>query len=284
MDVAVAPPTRPFRVAGHAGMRTTLDGELIIKPAYPAERRFYDALTHDPVLAPLRPFIPKFLGTLSDHAVHAARLAGPPGRTDFIVLENLCCSFTRPNILDIKLGTVFHDDHTDPDKVLRMQKTSRETTSFRTGVRLTEFQVHDSTSPHPISTPKSYGKSLKEPDLARALAQFFPAHDDPPGSTLGLPAPLLRPVLTGIRATIARIRDTYARIDMRIVGGSLLVIYEAHFDADAAAHAHAPPFLVKLVDFAHTRVLEGLGPDVGVLLGLDTLLTLLDGRIAELAP
>ena len=43
-----------------------------------------------------------------------------------------------------------------------------------------------------------------------------------------------------------------------------------------------PAFTVKLIDFAHTRVEAGLGPDEGVLLGIDTVLRLLDGRIQQL--
>ena len=44
-----------------------------------------------------------------------------------------------------------------------------------------------------------------------------------------------------------------------------------------------PPFMVKLIDFAHTIVVPGKGPDEGVLLGMDTVLGLLDGRLSELA-
>src|SRR5712691_739009 len=42
------------------------------------------------------------------------------------------------------------------------------------------------------------------------------------------------------------------------------------------------PCVVRLIDFAHTRPAPGQGPDLGVLKGLDTLLGLLDGRIAAL--
>ena len=58
-----------------------------------------------------------------------------------IVLENLSFSFLKPNILDIKLGTVLYDETASPEKVARMQKTAQETTSLETGVRLTGFQV-----------------------------------------------------------------------------------------------------------------------------------------------
>jgi hypothetical protein len=39
---------------------------------------------------------------------------------------------------------------------------------------------------------------------------------------------------------------------------------------------------VKLIDFAHTKVVPGKGLDEGVLLGMDTILRLLDGRLSEL--
>jgi 1D-myo-inositol-tetrakisphosphate 5-kinase/inositol-polyphosphate multikinase len=57
------------------------------------------------------------------------------------VLENLAHPFFKPNILDIKLGTVLYDEDAPPDKVARMLKTAETTTSLKTGMRLTGFQV-----------------------------------------------------------------------------------------------------------------------------------------------
>ncbi|KAG6817055.1 hypothetical protein H0H87_000467 [Tephrocybe sp. NHM501043] len=298
-----------FKVIGHAGMRTTPDGSLIIKPAFPAELEFYQSLIKDPYLAPLRPIIPKFLGTLppeipaasEDEAAKWGSVLIPPGRTQSLILENLCNAFSKPNTLDVKLGTVFHDDMTDSNKVLRMQKTSRETTSLRTGVRLTEFQVYDNATSKPLCTPKSYGKAIKESELAHGLAQFFPVHHG--SSTIGLPRHTLVPILRGIRDSIARIREVYSPLEIRVIGGSLLIMYEADWNLaeeglrrvqprSLGNHDHSDhcrdrsqrclPYTVKLVDFAHARVCPGLGPDEGVLLGLNTMLKLLDGRIAEL--
>lgn len=60
-----------------------------------------------------------------------------------LVLENLSHSFLKPNILDIKLGTVLYDETASPEKVARMVETAKNTTSFEAGVRLTGFQVSD---------------------------------------------------------------------------------------------------------------------------------------------
>lgn len=94
---------------------------------------------------------------------------------------------------------------------------------------------------------------------------------------------------------------------MRMVAGSLLIVYEgdelaleralnavetaappetsesllpSHPSA-AAANRNPPAYAVKLIDFAHTKIQEGLGPDEGVLLGLKTTMSLLEGRIKE---
>jgi 1D-myo-inositol-tetrakisphosphate 5-kinase/inositol-polyphosphate multikinase len=175
-----------------------------------------------------------------------------------------------------------------------------------------------------VNTPKAYGKSIKPSDLPDGIARFFPLGTDslegpPEEPKLGLPHHVLLPVLKAIRGEIAEVRSALAKIEFRMVGGSILIIYEAEWErADAAIKRYVeeskrapasekigeeeedeeeeeddeedddeenippPAFCVKLIDFAHTRVEAGLGPDEGVLVGVDTVLRLLDGRIQQL--
>ena len=63
------------------------------------------------------------------------------------MLENLSHKFSKPNVLDIKLGTVLYDVNASEEKRVRMEKTARETTSLETGVRLTGFSVSTYLSP-----------------------------------------------------------------------------------------------------------------------------------------
>lgn len=58
-----------------------------------------------------------------------------------LVLENVSHPFVRPNVLDIKLGTVLYEASASEEKRKRMEETARNTTSLETGVRLTGFQV-----------------------------------------------------------------------------------------------------------------------------------------------
>jgi hypothetical protein len=53
------------QVGGHTGVVTTTeDGSLIIKEALPLELEFYQTHASSPSFEPLRPFLPKFYGTL----------------------------------------------------------------------------------------------------------------------------------------------------------------------------------------------------------------------------
>ena len=183
--------------------------------------------------------------------------------------------------------------------------------------------MYDLATDTPVNTPKSYGKSIKPSDLPDGIARFFPIApaDAPapaagPSSTgTGLPADVLLQVLEALREDVAEIREVLAEVHMRMVGGSLLVVYEADWeraraglkwleemgdededegedededgeeegDDNEAEGKKRPslPYAVKLIDFAHTKIVPGEGPDEGVLKGVDTVLSLLDGRIAQ---
>ncbi|KAI0781528.1 SAICAR synthase-like protein [Trametes elegans] len=323
------------QVGGHPGVLTSEDGSLLIKPALPREVAFYQSVAADPAFAPLRPFVPRFYGTLrlegkvDESAAPPAQGAplpvvpvGAEQEKESLVLENLSHSFARPNILDVKLGTVLYDDEAPPEKRARMEKTARETTSLETGVRLTGFQVYDLASGRAVNTPKTYGKSITAADLPDGVARFFPIAPDSvsapavasaaegaqPTQGTGLPADLLAPILESLREDVAEIRAALAQTETRIVGGSLLIVYEADWerarmglqwledggdleddddndDADEEEEEGktrpGPPYIVKLIDFAHTKLVPGEGPDEGVLKGVDTVLGLLDRRLEQ---
>lgn len=145
--------TLAARVGGHAGVLASDDESLIIKPALALELAFYQHVATAPEFAPLRNWIPAFMGTLKLHGKQegtsreGAPIIAPLApeaegvEKDHVVLENLTHGFVRPNVLDVKLGTVLYDQDASPEKRQRMEKGARETTSLETGIRLTGFQV-----------------------------------------------------------------------------------------------------------------------------------------------
>jgi hypothetical protein len=58
-----------------------------------------------------------------------------------LVLENITNAFLKPNILDIKLGTILYGPDANEEKKARMIQRAKDTTSLETGIRLTGFQV-----------------------------------------------------------------------------------------------------------------------------------------------
>jgi 1D-myo-inositol-tetrakisphosphate 5-kinase/inositol-polyphosphate multikinase len=169
-----------------------------------------------------------------------------------------------------------------------------------------------------VTTDKTYGKSLKPEQLSDGIARCFP--DDS-----GLRPTTLHALLVKIAAELYAIRDAIAPIEMRMVGGSVLIVYEGDEDRarlglellerqpgfeDERGEENGrenssdedenedededegdsddedtigPPLRVKIIDFAHTRLTPGEGPDTGVLKGLDTLLRLVEERAAALS-
>lgn len=56
---------------------------------------------------------------------------------------------------------------------------------------------------------------------------------------------------------------------------------EEEDEDEKAKEKPGPPYIVKLIDFAHTKLTPGQGPDKGLLKGMDTVIELLEGRIKE---
>lgn len=317
------------QVGGHAGVLTTEDGSLIIKPALPLELQFYQTVQQSEKLEHLSMFLPSFIGTLTLEGEIDEKKSAELGnisvnpvdapQRESIVLENVSHPFLKPNIIDIKLGTILYDESASADKVARMIETAKNTTSLETGIRLTGFQVYDNITSEAVNTPKSYGKSIKPTDLPDGIARFFPVGVPLPqegeerpaaASTTGLPVQTLLSILKGIHEEVTEIREIFSELEIRMVGGSLLIIYEADWkqaeeglkklDDDQEGEEDSdqeddeddegeednkrlgPPYAVKLIDFAHTRLTPGKGPDEGVLLGLDTVIKLISGRIGQL--
>lgn len=191
--------------------------------------------------------------------------------------------------------------------------------------------MHDNNSSKPVITPKTYGRSIKATDLPDAIVRVFPVASststasettEPPAPSFGLPRQTLLPILKWLLEDVADIREALQGIQLRMVGASLLIVYEADWECAAEGvkamalaevsdralteiteeneddeeegeeageeeeatgqKAVGPPFIVKLIDFAHTRMKPGEGPDQGVLLGLETMLKLLNGRVGQL--
>lgn len=139
----------------------------------------------------------------------------------------------------------------------------------------------------------------------------------------GLPAPLLARVVDGLISRMRKIERAFQELEFRMVGGSALIVYESDVEAlqkafvdylseeeeegyvsdaesdedeepeegeepegpveKASKKPDPKPYAIKVIDFAHTHLTPGRGRDEGVLLGIKTTVSLLEGRKAQLA-
>lgn len=205
-------------------------------------------------------------------------------------------------------------------------------------------QVWDAASQAYIPTAKPYGRSLKPDELPSGIARFFypplsslsqaeqdalasasveapsAASTSPPTSaasptataTPPMPAPLPLELLLPVLRTLVRRLDELvalvATLEIRMRGGSLLIVVEGDpsaleaallrsiddededdtasvstTDGDGNAKPHTRlAYEMRLIDFAHTRAAPGEGPDEGVLKGLRTVKRLLEDLTQKL--
>ncbi|GAA5971026.1 hypothetical protein JCM11641_004116 [Rhodosporidiobolus odoratus] len=244
------------QVGGHAAtiLASPLSSSTLIKPSSPRELEFYQSiaptLNHGNFLSD---WTPAFYGTLKlegrvTEQGGAVQKLDPASEghvePEMLVLENLTHRFLHPNVLDIKLGTQLFDEDATEEKKARMTNAAAASTSGEKGVRLTGFQVWNAITSSYVQTPKPYGRALLASELPSGIARFFypplssPSSAEssgavPPTSTTpaALPADLLLPVLRTLARRLEALEVVLSKMEIRMRGGSLLIIVEG----DAAA-------------------------------------------------
>ncbi|KAF2497107.1 SAICAR synthase-like protein [Lophium mytilinum] len=320
--------------AGHDGVLSDPTGALVIKPCTPAEIAFYESVTAShPDLAA---YIPTYMGTLSLNAAATAeastdelaegmiqtadgtleRLHGKKLATELsIVLENTAAGFSKPNILDLKLGAQLWDEGAKPEKRARLDKVSKETTSSSLGFRIAGMRTWAAV-PKPVAENlKSfaeveedtgytvYNKMYGRKFAAWNVLEGFEAYVLPPGTKKGRrELERAKRVLVEFVDGVRELRDIFRKKESRMYSASILLVFEGDagaFDEREEVLKKAParkeveaevedededddeedelPKLVsvKMIDFAHATWTPGQGRDENALQGISSTLKLL---------
>ncbi|KAI9494014.1 hypothetical protein BDB00DRAFT_341371 [Zychaea mexicana] len=193
------------QVAGHDKLLQFSTNDLmVIKPSTQTELQFYEDSQND---LEFRCWIPKCYGSL--HAATESelqmleqqqgngqleqegaaqvpllpqqqqqqRLQDSEGRPldEHLCLENLLHGFTRPCIMDLKIGSRLYDNDADEAKITKMKENAKGTTIESLAARIAGMKVYDTTRGEWALYDKNYGKSRTKDDIADAiLAYFFP--------------------------------------------------------------------------------------------------------------
>jgi 1D-myo-inositol-tetrakisphosphate 5-kinase/inositol-polyphosphate multikinase len=303
-----------------------------VKPCTAAEVDFYSsvAASHPDVAR----HVPTFMGSLSlsdtsaipaptdsgtiETASGTERLHGKKLATDLhIVLENATHGFTRPNVLDLKLGAQLWDDAAKPEKRARLDKVSAETTSGSLGFRIAGMRTWMGAAPRDVPAElaefvsadadgywvynKMYGRKFAADDVREGFDAYVFPHGEAQGEAERRRAgEVLAVFLSEVRDAV----KVFEAKESRMYSASILLVYEG--DAEAyerskkvlVAAAARPQrdeddededededepklAVVKLIDFAHASWCPGQGPDENALRGMRATVKILEGMLDE---
>lgn len=280
--------------AGHDGVMSDESGSVVIKPCTAAEVAFYEAsVASHPNFAA---YMPTFLGTLQLGEPTAPSTDSTPpvhNRNTNIVLSNIAYGFTRPCVLDVKLGAQLWDEGASPEKRARLDKVSDGTTSRSLGFRVAGMKVYKGiaavgSDPAIDATgyrvyDKYYGRVFTAENVIDAFKEYFTSEITPEQVKL---------VAGRLLKKVREIREILEGQESRMYSASLLFCYEGDKNAiekalkeeDRREEKGAMEQLdedgeeeeeeeikvenVKLIDFAHSEWTPGQGPDENALQGV----------------
>lgn len=244
----VAPVKFEEQMGGHEGTFHKLDEKKIMKHGGEAETLFYSELHLYPKL---QEFAPAF------HGFH--ELDGKK----YIVIEDATAGFSKPCILDIKIGKQSFGEDADETKKANMAAKDAKSTTGTLGARITAIKVYQVESGEYIKKSKDYGKTIKTEDFQSALSEYF--HN---GKTLR--KTLIPKFLEKIRLVKEWIES---QGDVRMYSSSILFVYDGDESNDEV--------VIKLIDFAHVFKITDNGKDDGYIFGVNNVIQYLEAIHAQ---
>ncbi|AQZ17489.1 ARG82 (YDR173C) [Zygosaccharomyces parabailii] len=317
------------KAAGHDGTLTDDDELLVFKPATTQELDFYKSVqerTFNNTRAtdgdvPLYSWMPTFLGVLDEGlrevpesacAISSEKHIGDQAmnksskcqRSKYIVLENLLHGFHKPNIMDVKLGKILHDENASNEKMSRLGQVSRTTTSGSLGFRICGMKIQHNKQAGELESShfeqsgdgyifvnKNFGYSLKKQNIKDAFKMYFANDSLSPRRVWQLKHTFLQ--------RLQLLYNTLLEEEVRMVSSSLFFVYEgdndrwdalddqdtlirdSFLDSDEESEddeeqdlQKTPLSSLSLIDFAHSKLVDGKGYDENVVDAVENMMEL----------
>ncbi|KAK9243791.1 inositol polyphosphate kinase-domain-containing protein [Lipomyces tetrasporus] len=212
------------KVAGHDGVLQDPTGAVVIKPATGYEIEFYESLAVHPSFASI---CPKFYGVLelSEQGI-ITDSSGEVHRTKdterAIVLENVTAGFSRPSVIDIKLGRQLWDERASLEKRKRLDDVAANTTSGSLSMRIAGMKTWDQNKDDYVVYDKNYGRSFDSETVREGIDAFI---------VTALGTDRRKEVMQRLISGIAQIAEVLEKEESRMYSASILAVYETDLRA-----------------------------------------------------
>jgi 1D-myo-inositol-tetrakisphosphate 5-kinase/inositol-polyphosphate multikinase len=228
----------------------------------------------------LNRFVPRYYGVVGQRGVSVSHTA-PFGITEdaYLLLHSLTMNFSRPCVMDIKMGT--HTFEPDAPAEKQAREAGKYPKQVEYGFRIIGMRVFDPTHSEADEKgfrlfTKQFGRSLETKEqLLEAFRIFFSsgvkAEDGSKGNSERIRIRSMTNILQHIRP-LRKWFDENNSLEFR--ASSLLVIYEGD-----PVKGNGDATLVKMIDFGHVR--RNAGGDPGYIVGLRTIRNLLTEIVEE---
>ena len=195
------------------------------------------------------------------HGIKEVNQNGINGK--FMIIDDLTYSYSKPSIIDLKMGVKTWEDDAPKEKIERESK--KYPLQRKIGFRLTGMRVFNTEKQEFDIYGKNYGYSLTEETLPNMFATYFSF----------VKAELRQAVIRSVIEQLESILEWFElRGHLQFICTSVLIIFEGNTESD-----YRP--IVRLVDFAHVRQLPSEQRDEGFIVGLKWILNDLKGRVEE---
>lgn len=179
----------------------------------------------------------------------------------FMIIDDLTDSYSKPSIIDLKMGVKTWEDDAPQEKIERESK--KYPLQRKIGFRLTGMRVFNTEKQEFDIYGKKYGYSLTEETLPDMFTKYFSF----------VKKEFLQAVINSIIQQLESILEWFEkRGHLQFICTSVLIIFEGNTENE-----YRP--IVRLVDFAHVKQLTAEQHDDGFIVGLKWILKDLKERL-----
>lgn len=228
-------------------------------------------------------FTARYFGTVEydEKKLSLEEQSGPFGikSNSYLLLHNITTHFSKPCVLDIKMGTKTFEPDAPEEKKFREQNKYSSQIDF--GFRMIAMRIYDPSNAQAggdgyVYFPKQFGRSLGTRESVKEALLIFLGGGDLPKHIRAKRSTAIQRILSRLKMIKGWFKDNKV---FAFYGSSILIIYEGDTVPNEADGVELDMARAKMIDFG--RIRRQPGGDLGYLKGLRTLIILLEEILKE---